>query len=501
MAQYIFNRNFDIIKSIPYCLIIASGGGLIGLITCVAGGTHIKWFIVYLLAIFMFVMFAFYKDKRRLALGLFIFFIPFFVGKQIISSEYPIIAGGPSSIGIFLYDVPLMLLFAYMIKEWAFNSGFKIYVPKIVVPFVFYIAWSGVSIINTVEPVLAIFEIVWFCRMVIILIVISNLVKSRSDLIFVFSILIIGLSLQELVTFAQAYFKVWFSFTGDVEHTNLDNVADAGGFRAGGTLGVHNVQSAYYVLLVALTAGIYFITQNRKLKFILLLIIFGGLYSVVITFSRNGYLCLVLALTIVIFFAWRRNLIKKIHYMMGAWLFFIAILIVTFLGGRVIERVQSKAAIDPRTEGVVIALNMIKKHPFAGVGLNNFSLVMHKHDYAPEGISRTQQGYFGGHFFGTVVHNKFLLVASETGIIGLGFFLWMFYLMFSYAIKLTRNRDRFFWGIGAGMVAALTGGAIQRLFSIYSADLLITVFWVLVSLIFAAHKISVDEKIVPDVNY
>ncbi|GAX59183.1 O-antigen polymerase [Candidatus Scalindua japonica] len=332
--------------------------------------------------------------------------------------------------------------------------------------------------------------------MAVILIVLVNLVKDKSDLILVLSVLIAGLFVQELVTFIQAYFKTWFTFTGNVEHTTLQSTTKPEVFRAGGTIGVHNVQAAYYVLLISLTTGIYFITQNIKLKLVLFLVISGGLLSVLLSYSRNGYLSLVSALTIVLFFGWRKKYINIKHLIAGAWLILFSAFFVYYMfgGESIIERIKSKAAIDPRMEGIYISLNMIQQNPFAGVGLNNYSIVMGDRNYSPEGISNTQKGYFGGEFFGTVVHNKYLLVASETGIVGLIFFIWTHFIIFLYAFKLLKSRDKLYWGIGAGMIAALTGASIQMLFSIYNADLLITVYWVLVGLIFVSYKISIQEE-------
>jgi O-antigen ligase len=60
------------------------------------------------------------------------------------------------------------------------------------------------------------------------------------------------------------------------------------------------------------------------------------------------------------------------------------------------------------------ALRMIKAHPFLGVGLGNFIVRIFEFSRNKETIYWLQP-----------VHNIFLLVAAESGLLGLGLFLWL----------------------------------------------------------------------------
>lgn len=60
---------------------------------------------------------------------------------------------------------------------------------------------------------------------------------------------------------------------------------------------------------------------------------------------------------------------------------------------------------------------MIKESPFYGVGLNNFIVHLPKF-WVQSGV-----------YFLQPVHNIFLLVAAETGLVGLLAFLWFLWLM------------------------------------------------------------------------
>jgi putative inorganic carbon (HCO3(-)) transporter len=482
------------IRYYPYYLMIISAGCLTGFITCLAAGMQLKWFIAYLIGISMVITLALSSQQRRLALGLFILFIPFFIAKRIFSSQYPMITGGPSSIGLFLYDIPLTFLLVLFVKERVLRRNSSFYIPKVFFPFFLYIIWSGVSIINSIEPLLTLIEFIWLCKMAIILILVVNLIKDRNDLLLVFSLLLVGLFIQEIITFSQAYLKIWYTFGGDIEATTFQTATQKEVFRAGGAFGPHNVQSAYYALLIPLAMGLFFSIRTRRLKFVLVLLILGGLYSLTLTYSRNGYLSVASAIVVIVFLAWRKNVLNWKHLMVGVWLLItVGGLIIPIWGGDFIDRITSFKAIEPRWEGVKIALNMIRNHPLVGVGLNNYAIAMADRNYTPEGISSLQQAYFQGQYFATVVHNKYLLVTSETGMMGLGIFLWTLYIVYSYAFRLLASEKTFYWAIGTGMVGALVGASIQMLFDIYNADLLITLFWVLVGLTFASYKISLGE--------
>lgn len=495
MKLSLSERSISPAYSAVYYLSLIIGGSTIGFMTCLAAGLQLKWFTVYLMAFLLMLVFAVTKQRKNLALGLFIFFLPFFVTKKIFSSEFTMLVGGPSSLSIFLYDIPLAILLCYFLSDKVFKRDSSLYIPAVLPPLLLYIIWSGISVINAARPILTFIEFVWLWRTAIILFLLVNIIKDRKDLILVITLLIAGLFLQEVITFIQAYLKKWFTFTGDVAHTMLESTARPDTFRAGGTVGLHNVQASYYVLLLSLTTGIFFANFKSRLKYILLFIILCGILSVILTYSRNGYASLSVSLAIVAILAVRKKIIKIRYFILGTWLLIFIILMIIPLGGQnVINRIKSKAAIEPRIETVKIAFRMVGKHPISGVGLNNFAIVMADKDFSPYGISDLQKAYLGGEYFRTVVHNKYLLVASETGTVGLIFFLWMHYIIYSFSFKLLKSKDWFYWGIGAGMAAALTGALIQMHFDIYNADLLVAIFWALVALTFSAYKISLCEE-------
>ena len=85
---------------------------------------------------------------------------------------------------------------------------------------------------------------------------------------------------------------------------------------------------------------------------------------------------------------------------------------ITARGGIVNSIAMTQVASTERGQYVNMAFEMIQEHPLLGVGFNNFQL-----------YAKPTQAEFPGYFFHSKVHNIYLLIASETGLIGGALFL------------------------------------------------------------------------------
>jgi len=86
-----------------------------------------------------------------------------------------------------------------------------------------------------------------------------------------------------------------------------------------------------------------------------------------------------------------------------------------------------QSSFSRRSQLATISLNIIKDNPLTGIGLNNFTTVMEKYGF----ITATTR-------FFQPVHNIYLLILSETGIIGFIGFL----ILFLYPIYLNLKKPR-----------------------------------------------------------
>lgn len=222
--------------------------------------------------------------------------------------------------------------------------------------------------------------------------------RSEKDIRFLIGALMFVTLLVSLQVFRQAL---------DYGFGNFSESRRAAGPFAPDYRGA-NLAAAYFVIFLPLYLGL-FLHKKSALVVRLSSLAFGvfGVFAAFFTYSRQAYIILALLLSIQ---AIRRNIFFGV---------LLGIAVVTYeswVPEGVVQRIEMTEAADPAetdekkldesTESRFIlwagALTMIAERPW-GVGLNHFQREMGK--YVP--------GY--SHFD---VHNGFLLVATETGVLG-----------------------------------------------------------------------------------
>lgn len=211
--------------------------------------------------------------------------------------------------------------------------------------------------------------------------------------------------------------------------------------RAFGTLPDPNILGGFMALAILATLYLYF-HHGARYKVLFFAALFLEVFTLTISFSRSAFFAALLTSGVYLFFKYRQITKKRQSAPMGQVL---ACLISSFAlslllfypqllsrGGYV--NYSQTAAHFADTERVCyqkIAFAMIEKHPLLGVGFNNYILDMKQ--YA-EGALPAEYSH--------PVHNIFMLIGAETGLLGLGFFSFVFFgLAFSlFKGELTEER-------------------------------------------------------------
>lgn len=148
---------------------------------------------------------------------------------------------------------------------------------------------------------------------------------------------------------------------------------------------------------------------------------------------------------------------------------------------------QLENEIQSRLELNGIALAMVSDHPLIGVGLNNFALALGHYDV------------YGLLFAGNPVHNIYLVVLAETGIIGVLGMLATFVVFFRCAVRLARSSDRFFAAIGIAAVAAQVFFYVDGLLTFsLREEMPMALYWILAGVTVAACRIAPQASLVSD---
>lgn len=180
------------------------------------------------------------------------------------------------------------------------------------------------------------------------------------------------------------------------------------------------------------------------------------------TYSRGAIACLPVACG----FVWCLSLFRNFHFRQVQRLIplvMIGLVGLTLALPKIVERFEgaSSRSGDKRIGLARSAENMIKDHPIAGVGLNNWGIKINPpYDYA---VHREEFG-FNDEFKEGIVETIYLLVWAECGtpcfIALLGLFFWHWWKAFKLTGRLRGQPD--FW-IAAGSLGALTGLYLQSL--------------------------------------
>jgi O-antigen ligase len=161
-------------------------------------------------------------------------------------------------------------------------------------------------------------------------------------------------------------------------------------------------------------------------------------------------------------------------------------LMVTF-GKPVLDRLTlgDEGATSSRKRAIVLALDLIKRHPILGVGPWNFArgsldeFPPTKLNQKPENEMTIMYGRLevvhieiGPRIYTLPlpVHNKFLLIFSELGIIGLILFFWFQFSVFNHIRKSLKSTDEMLQWCAMGIMAAFFATISYMNLDLFSDD-------------------------------
>lgn len=239
-------------------------------------------------------------------------------------------------------------------------------------------------------------------------------------ILFVFSLAIIFESILSAAQYLkQSSIGGFFYFFGERTFNGMTpGVANASIngdliLRVYGTFSHPNVLGGY--LLIGMTLILFnFKSTKKQLEKILYLISLAcGTSALIITFSRIAILLwLIILFIFLISRAGKKILRKNIAF----FLMFIFIIIIFIFYTPIVLRFSNFNLYDEsfsqREDLLKNSLKIIKNHPFFGTGLNNF-LIELSQVQKPNNVI----------FYLQPVHNIFLLVAAQTGILGFIYFI------------------------------------------------------------------------------
>jgi O-antigen ligase len=325
---------------------------------------------------------------------------------------------------------------------------------------------AALSIAVAYDTRLASFELFLLVQFFLLYLYIVDSVRTQRDMLFVIKALLGGLALESLV-------MVGLRFVGEtISIMGMTARVDPGG-RVGGTVGSPNGAATYLTLLLAPAFSVLLTPVSRWFKRLAVLAFGLGCIALVVTLSRGGWIAFVLSMALLLFGAWRRGWLSIKVPLLSL---LAAILLLLAFQGTVAARLlgDDRGAAAGRVPLMYLAFRIIEDHPALGIGANNFALVM-----------RQYQTLDSDRWWIYIVHNNYLLIWSEKGLIGL-----LSYLGF-LAVTIRRGWRRVsayhpvLSPLALGFVGALLGQAVHMNFDVFNGRTQIQSLWVISGLLTA----------------
>jgi len=369
--------------------------------------------------------------------------------------------------------------FFFLLKKILRKDHSPVNIP-ILGAFICLIVISLVSFFNTINLKSSIHGIEKLLKYGILFVTVADSLKDKKHLKWILFALISGLVMASLDGFYSMVFGK------DLFRQMPPNYV-IGLIRIRAAFPDANLFAGYLALFSPVLLGITLYHVKGRLKGIMLLVSVLVLVNLIFTLSRSAIFGVWLALLFM-------GILKRDKVII--FLLILSLLITPFIMPRQIKGwINSSNSIwevllngDSQSAGRLplfkVALEMIKSHPFIGVGVNTFSINFKIY----KAIGKIDFPYPGDWY----AHNIYLHLPAEIGLVGLAIFLYMLFLIFKTWVKFNREtQDAFLkisgMGIIAGIIAFLVNGLTET--NLYNPKVATLLFF-MIGLFFGVNKIA-----------
>jgi len=445
-----------------------------------------KWKFAFLMALGIAVLMLIGRRPKRILLFLLAFTGSLYFAKPLI--EHTRYFGLESAVSVSHTDVLALLLLLYFLAQLAVRQAKIYFFPIIIVPALAWLAFSSLSLFSAGDGEFVIIQLINMGKLLMLCWIIANSVENEVDLNWVLTGLMIGMVFQALVGIYQGTTgnPLGLDFLNETTAVHKQELNQGLVNRVQGTIGHPNSYAMYITTVIPFAWALLFSRISRLFKFLVSITFCLGCVALILSLSRAAWISFLAIISIGLVLAVRRKRIISGAALRIAGATSLLLLGLTFFGPKIIlSRLTSsdQGSASSRIKLAQIALDIIKDHPLVGIGLNNYSLV------SPE---------YGGIVIGReyIVHSAFLLIAAETGLIGLAaFIIFLAVLLIKSWRIIIRAPNDTVWVAGVGIFSAYVALVLHSLvdYALLGSLQLITQFWLLAGLTAALIQ-RVDHK-------
>jgi O-antigen ligase len=308
--------------------------------------------------------------------------------------------------------------------------------------------------------------------------VVASNVKRRRDLQDVLMALLIGLILQSVIAALQNTIGLDLGLgTFTVGELN----------RVSGTVGWPNTFGAYAATILSVGLALWIFDVGGRFRILVMAACGAGFVSLILSFSRGAWMALLVGVACSFFLGWRKVWLSTRSLAKLTAIALPALMVGMLFGSSIVTRLTEvhpgMDTLVDRMKLIQVALNMIAAQPLLGVGINTFVAVMRQYDTT--GVT---------YYFPQPVHNVYLLVAAETGLVGLALFLYLIVIVLREGLQAAKTDDRFLSVCAIGILGGLIVLATSNLADDHlRTDILYALFWLLIGLVVSVKKIMIAD--------
>jgi O-antigen ligase len=405
---------------------------------------------------------------RRVLLGIVVVELPLQIDKYFFHDFDQALTGALSGFIVSISTFCLILLYAQWLPRLVIESrplrgNFALTI---------YTAIVTASTIWALQPSLALYESFLLGQSFLLFVYIVNTVTEKNDVMFIVTCLALCLAGEGVMMLLTQGLHRTLSLGPIYFDYN-----DATG-RVSGSLGAANIAASFFNLLIPLCFCLLFSSSSKRLRQLLAVALFFGGLGLVLTQSRGGWIGTTLSIGMCVAVALQKGWLPPalfIKFSLGS------LLLIAVCFPLLAERIfgDDNGSAQSRISLMQISTHIISDYPF-GVGANNWA-VAGKH-YADLTDFREEWFY--------TVHNKYLLVLTEVGPIGLLAFGVFILTTIRSGWRTFSRSDRLLAPIALGLTAAICGQQIHMMGEIFNSRSQVQLLLLIAALIFAIDRIT-----------
>ncbi len=352
------------------------------------------------------------KDLRRFLFAAAVFTLPLHIDANFMHRFEQ--QAGASTAGVSLTDIAiLMLLLLWLVEIAVEEKPFMRFFWPVSVPLILYFEAAVLSMLWAPRLDLAFMEVFRMANLSLLYFVLINHIRSVRDLRLAVYMLMAAVALQGMISALQTAHggRLGLDFLGEAPP---DPDGDVSIWRVMGTLGHPNKLATFLEVLLLLPIAVFLWEESRLRRTAAVAVFLLGIAALIMTGTRGAWIGFAVGTLVFMAAALFNPRLSKGRMLKALAAVPLLLIVSSFalsdmLNQRLFGNDYGSAA--GRIPMIKIALNIISAHPVGGVGINNYQVNMRDYNDAVESLRYST--------ISRPVHNMYLLVAGETGIIGL----------------------------------------------------------------------------------